>query len=1116
MRINNNIPGLKSFNSLNKTNESLNKSLKSLSTGLRINSAADDAAGFAVSEKMRTQIYGLDVASKNSQDGLSMLQTAEGALGEINSMLQRMRALAVQASNDSLTSQDRNFLQREIDQIKDQIDRVANTTQFNNKNILGGGCGVLWSSNDLDLSIKINKPLTVTDQFNQRSSMEGNYRIEVRAEPGQAQVQKSNIMLINHENVTMERNINHEAGLNNVSVNNVPAGDYEITSKPPSQSRATVTGVYGLGFEEIDDALKAYTNDNRLLANASILFEVTHVDPEGKSITVNAISHVLKTDGTTEIYTQENIILTENQFTDLSSALGVGVDGANKNAADGGFELQLNKMSAFSEGDKFVYNLNVARDIEGADRTIKIESSINPAWPESWKDVTEVEKTNEFKPQEHVEPTAKVVFLIDDSSSMGSSFTKLRENMSAFISKIQNEGVDDIKVGVARFTNGLRSSSYDWFTTDSQIKAALSAAPRGGSVDIYKSVVETVSNYDFSDAGAKHIVLITDTYNELGSSSTYKLSDAQSALASAGITLSAVYNTNCGTYDPVTHSYKNDHVSNLISPDGIDMGRQIDWSNYSGSGISGDNTWGDQLVYELGQRVATDAIEQLLETTPLYQLRQFIPIFADSSSDSRTVIITKDGVSTPVDIEPTWTLLKVCQKFDEITGGTTKAEIIRTPLEDDPAKSEIGFLLTTDLKQSTRVRFSGDRDILNIIGMRSCLDLEFGLDASKVTQRDIHFRNFYLNSDTGKVYDGDIILTTTDKEIPEYSTLTNFEAAYVGQIPKHDVKISDINNFWNTEGVFLANLPKTITITQGDGNSTQITLYKTDTIEDVRKKLNNAIAHDLDQKRYADTDNFVSFVYEGENLNQYEESVAGTFIIRSVIPGKAGELKFSCDDDDLLRAFGFNTIRESSESTFTASAYDAHTGEAINNNFKASGTEFKSILPPEIDININPMAGIRAEWNNASKRYVLKNDINYSAFIHVKDNSTTFQIGANQGEDMIITFSDMSSNSLDVKRVIINSSETARRALTQIDKAINTVSTQRAKIGAYENSLERTIDNLTSASSNITNAESRIREADISNEMMNLVKLQILNQSGASILAQANQLSQSVLSLLSQ
>ena len=113
MRIYHNIPALYAYNALNATNNALQKSIRTLSTGLRINSAADDAAGLAISEKMRSQINGLNMAVRNAQDGISMLQTAEGALSEVHSILQRMRELSVQAANDTLTQQDRQYIQLE-------------------------------------------------------------------------------------------------------------------------------------------------------------------------------------------------------------------------------------------------------------------------------------------------------------------------------------------------------------------------------------------------------------------------------------------------------------------------------------------------------------------------------------------------------------------------------------------------------------------------------------------------------------------------------------------------------------------------------------------------------------------------------------------------------------------------------------------------------------------------------------------------------------------------------------------------------------------------------------------------------------------------------------------
>ena len=114
------------------------KSSEKLSSGYKINRAADDAAGLSISEKMRSQIRGLNKASSNAQDGISMIQTAEGALNEVHSILQRMNELATQAANDTNTEDDRKAIQAEIDQLATEIDRVAETTQFNTQNLLDG------------------------------------------------------------------------------------------------------------------------------------------------------------------------------------------------------------------------------------------------------------------------------------------------------------------------------------------------------------------------------------------------------------------------------------------------------------------------------------------------------------------------------------------------------------------------------------------------------------------------------------------------------------------------------------------------------------------------------------------------------------------------------------------------------------------------------------------------------------------------------------------------------------------------------------------------------------------------------------------------------------------
>jgi flagellin len=142
MRINTNLDAFNAQRNLSATAMAYSKSVAKLSSGLRINSAADDAAGLSISEKLKAQTKGLAQAQRNAQDGISLIQTAEGALNETHSILQRMRELAVQAGNDTLQSTDRDAIKSELTQLSSEVDRIANTTQFNGKNLLNGNLAV--------------------------------------------------------------------------------------------------------------------------------------------------------------------------------------------------------------------------------------------------------------------------------------------------------------------------------------------------------------------------------------------------------------------------------------------------------------------------------------------------------------------------------------------------------------------------------------------------------------------------------------------------------------------------------------------------------------------------------------------------------------------------------------------------------------------------------------------------------------------------------------------------------------------------------------------------------------------------------------------------------------
>ena len=813
MRIYHNIPALTAYNSLNSTNTAMEKSIQKLSTGLRINSAADDAAGFAISEKMRSQISGLEMAIRNTQDATSMLQVAEGALGETNSMLQRMRELAVQASNDTLTSQDRSYIQLEINQLEDQIDRIAKTTQFNKKRLLDGSSAGITSSSNQSVKVYVRGSLREIDQFGQKKSFEGNYKITVNVDPsqtGQGQVQKSAVMTIKHPNVVTDVVTNN--GIQKVAVDDIPAGNYTVNAVSASEG-AVLTGFYNAGSADDATAATAITADvNGNTANASVLFEV--VSKTDDSVTLRATSNVLTTDGNVANYLEDSIILTTTSTSkDIGDKLGLG--------AEDSCTLTLSDLSSVEVGTKFVYNFTAG----GGDIGVQVSADQDQYWPDKWG---------------------------------------------------------------------------TWEDTST---------------------------------------------------------------------------------DPATE------ITNAVTCD--------DSGNY-------DNASANPVTYGLN--------------------------------------------------------------FQDADGN----EVLKN--------------------------------------------------------KEIHFRNFYINGDNGKVYEGDVILTTNDDfdsssaNVPSAGDkLASFTAAYIGKTATLDTKLRDLNVFWNSSGVFMLDTPQTITINQGDGKSTSITIYGTDTIRELQAKFNQAIGTDLGQAQYVDgagSSNFCSFVEQGSEDVQGLETVPGTFIFRSILPGSNGDLTFT-GDEDLINTFALNVVKESSTAAFRASIYDAHTGTPIATNVKVSDNKLIGVLHPNVDIEFDATANIKATWSEQEKNFILEPDeTTYESIIHLVDSSTVFQIGANEGEDIAIDIGNMSAGSLGVTNINVTTRESASKAIGMIDAAINKVSSQRAKIGAYQNALEYTSENLTTTMTNLTAAESRIRDADMAQEMMNFVKLQILNQSGTSMLAQANQLPQSVLSLL--
>lgn len=194
MKINTNMAALRANFNLNNVQAKLTASTSKLSSGYRITKAADDAAGMAISQKMKAQIRGLQRASKNGSDGVSFIQTTEGALQEVENMLQRCRELSVQAANDSYTTEDKKAIQMEIDSLMDEIDRLSEETEYNTMSVLNGTCCRQSSSNNVGVKlIEASDDVALTD-----------YRFEVDAIATQTQATTGNFNASPSDVVTKE------------------------------------------------------------------------------------------------------------------------------------------------------------------------------------------------------------------------------------------------------------------------------------------------------------------------------------------------------------------------------------------------------------------------------------------------------------------------------------------------------------------------------------------------------------------------------------------------------------------------------------------------------------------------------------------------------------------------------------------------------------------------------------------------------------------------------------------------------------------------------------------------------------------------------------------------
>lgn len=346
MIINHNMPALNTYNRLVGNQRGQAGALEKLSSGLRINKAADDAAGLAISEKMRSQIRGLDQAARNAQDGISLIQTAEGGLNETHSILQRMRELSVQAATDTNTSSDRSEIQKEVNQLKDEVNRIANTTEFNTKKLLDGTSSALVSTDKLTTKVFMRDGLRVLDQFGQKEAGGGNFRLDITGIQGKAEIQKTDIMKVKHQGDTVQQlNVNTTDGVSHLSGTSLQYGQYYtdvtavISAGTNISGAATVVGnsLASLGtnavnvFGQTTSAIFQSAGVNAQM-NYSLQFEIASISSAGITLNVSGTAMSITGGKTVDVTTTAIIQLSVTNDYNMIISAGAGLAGGGLSA----------------------------------------------------------------------------------------------------------------------------------------------------------------------------------------------------------------------------------------------------------------------------------------------------------------------------------------------------------------------------------------------------------------------------------------------------------------------------------------------------------------------------------------------------------------------------------------------------------------------------------------------------------------------------------------------------------------------------------------------------------------------------------------------------------------
>lgn len=1045
MRINHNIAALNTYRQLTTNQAGGGKSIEKLSSGLRINRAGDDAAGLAISEKMRAQIRGLEQAQRNSQDGISMIQTTEGALNETHSILQRMRELAAQASNDTNVSVDREEIQKEINQLTSEINRIGNTTEFNTQSLLKG------------------KNVPVVESAAQLNTItEGVAGVPVGAASDLKTVASS------VEAIASQATVQASSADATGSV-----GNFKITKNSVAGAQGTVSLGNGITFSTTD------ADDDLNGATVKIV----------QSNTANTDAEITKTAvGSSYEYVIE---------------LGTDADGNSL-------------FKGENRGELFNYLKGIMDD----DPTNSNGIQLNPM-------------------AGSVTNSALTPTIVNEASISGGRDEVLGEYQFELTDRIEEAG-DTITINGHTFTAvfGTAVSAKGEFSIGADESSLYTAAQQATDVaNTHGTLLQAITavmgdRFDNNTSGATTIKLVENATKATGTDLTAPTiagsgtNDILEIVDRSGNNLKTITIAQAGNGGAATAATNQIDASFRVTAG--TSGTELNGVTIKFAGLT-DGSGANALTSTWDAESATLTVTGEVNITSATTLATALDAEIEAGLRAAGFSATAAAVTTADGGTATLTNYNGNSVKFGATGGTVGA-IDMSGSSDDLYVTQSNGNLTIYLADSTTSKNAAAEIQTAVRNLATQGIYTGGIDFSQYEFTGLG--NWDTRTLGNSLTDSNSTMVGGTEEVKGTYSFDVTEAFAAGdKIEIGGQVFRAVNGTPNvSKGEF--------DVSSGDIN-TQVTNLR-DSIS-----LNAAIKAEYTVSGSGSEIILTEVVADGKDLKATDLSVRATgtqgeYVIDSSELLESGA-KFIVDGEEILvsnknQHVGFDNgtavkVSESAADQAQALADAINTNANLKGKYEASVNEGKLVLKQTEDFTTDVAPAVSTK--NSSEG----------------DFQATFQIGANSGQSMTITVGDMRANALGISgdgsvgtvkanngyvasytaisnvnsgsdnknveyALDVTTSEKASAALSIINDAIERVSAQRSQLGAFQNRLEHTINNLGTSAENLVASESRIRDVDMAKEMMEFTKNNILSQAAQAMLAQANQQPQGVLQLL--